>query len=131
MSPKKQLIAEPPFRPTEFRRLAPPKKWVTMRRYAAVMTLSVMLPALVPDIEFFGLHSARDTLLAFVLVGIFLKGFGVPFYLVLRWFLEQDANEIKRAPHLPARTNHGAFPMVPQTVFVGHEDLSQYHPVFT
>jgi hypothetical protein len=118
MGTRERLIDASAIRQAGWRRASRHNQWVTTRMYAAVMTLALMLPALVPVIEFFGPRS-----LAFLLVGIFLKGFGVPFYILLCWFLEADiANETERAQYLPTGTFDEALALVPHTVFAGQDD---------
>jgi hypothetical protein len=58
MSTREQLIAaSPPIRRAECRRAGRQNQWLITRMYVAIMTSTLMLPALVPVIEFFGLRS--------------------------------------------------------------------------
>ena len=62
------------------------EQWVTTRMFTAAIASALVLPALVPCFEAFRLHS-----MALFLTGLFfLLGFGVPYYILLRWFLEMD-----------------------------------------
>jgi hypothetical protein len=62
------------------------KQWVTTRMFTAAIASALVLPALVPFFEAFRLHS-----MGLFLTGLFfLLGFGVSYYILLRWFLEMD-----------------------------------------
>ena len=63
------------------------EQWVTTRMFTAVIASALVLPALVPFFEAFRLRS-----MGLFLTGLFfLLGFGVSYYILLRWFLEMDA----------------------------------------
>jgi Na+/melibiose symporter-like transporter len=62
------------------------EQWVTTRMFTAVIASALVLPALVPFFEAFRLRS-----MGLFLTGLFfLLGFGVSYYILLRWFLEMD-----------------------------------------
>jgi hypothetical protein len=62
------------------------KQWLTTRMYTAAIASALVLPTLVLFFEAFRLHS-----MALFLTGVFfLLGFGVSYYILLRWFLEMD-----------------------------------------
>jgi Na+/melibiose symporter-like transporter len=62
------------------------EQWVTTRMFTAAIASALVLPTLVPLFEAFRL---RSTVL--FLTGLFfLLGFGVSYYVLLRWFLEMD-----------------------------------------
>ena len=62
------------------------ERWITTRMFTAVIASALVLPALVPSFEAFRLHS-----MGLFLTGLFfLLGFGVLYYILLRWFLEMD-----------------------------------------
>jgi Na+/melibiose symporter-like transporter len=62
------------------------QQWITTRMYTAVIASALVLPALVPFFESFRLRS-----IGLFLTGLFfLLGFGVSYYILLRWFLEMD-----------------------------------------
>jgi hypothetical protein len=62
------------------------QQWTTTRTFTAVVASALVLPALVPFFEAFRLHS-----MALFLTGLFFSlGFGVSYYILLRWFLEMD-----------------------------------------
>jgi Na+/melibiose symporter-like transporter len=62
------------------------EQWVTTRMFTAVIASALVLPALVPFFEAFRLGS-----MGLFLTGLFfLLGFGVSYYILLRWFLEMD-----------------------------------------
>jgi hypothetical protein len=59
----------------------------TTRVSAAVIASSLVLPAVVPIVEAFSLHST-----GLFLIGLFLlTGFWTPFYVLVRRFREEDA----------------------------------------
>ena len=61
--------------------------WLTRRTSAAILAGALVLPAIAPIIDAPSLRS-----LALILVGLFfLIGFGVPYYILLRWCLEANA----------------------------------------
>jgi Na+/melibiose symporter-like transporter len=63
------------------------EQWVTTRMFTAVIASALVLPALVPFFEALRLRS-----MALFLTGLsFLLGFGVFYYILLRWFLEMDS----------------------------------------
>jgi hypothetical protein len=62
------------------------EQWVTTRMFTAVIASALVLPALVPFFEAFRLRS-----MGLFLTGLFfLLGFGVSYYILLRWFLAMD-----------------------------------------
>ncbi|MFZ0678034.1 hypothetical protein [Candidatus Binatus sp.] len=62
------------------------QQWITTRAFTAVIASALVLPALVPFFEAFRLRS-----IGLFLTGLFfLLGFGVSYYILLRWFLEMD-----------------------------------------
>ena len=62
------------------------QQWITTRVFTAVIASALVLPALVPFFEAFRLRS-----MGLFLTGLFfLLGFGVAYYILLRWFLEMD-----------------------------------------
>jgi hypothetical protein len=62
------------------------KQWVTTRMFTAAIASALVLPALA---AFFAAFRLRST--ALFLTGLFLLlGFGVSYYILLRWFLEMD-----------------------------------------
>jgi hypothetical protein len=62
------------------------EQWVTTRIFTAAIASALVLPALVPLFEAFRLRS-----MGLFLTGLFfLPGFGVSYYILLRWFLEMD-----------------------------------------
>ena len=64
------------------------EKWVTTRMFTAAIASALVLPALVPFFEAFRLRS-----MALFLTGLFfVLGFGVSYYILLRWFLEMDTS---------------------------------------
>ncbi|MFZ2062260.1 MAG: hypothetical protein WAU82_14705 [Candidatus Binatus sp.] len=63
------------------------QQWITTRVFTAVIASALVLPTLVPFFEAFRLRS-----MALFLTGLFFSlGFGVSYYILLRWFLEMDA----------------------------------------
>ena len=62
------------------------QQWVTPRIFTAAIASALVLPAVVPFFEAFRLRS-----MGLFLTGLFfLLGFGVSYYILLRWFLEMD-----------------------------------------
>ena len=62
------------------------EQWVTTRMFTAAIASALVLPALVPFFEAFRLRS-----MPLFLTGlIFLLGFGVSYFILLRWFLGMD-----------------------------------------
>ena len=61
-------------------------QWITKRIFAGVIASALVLPAFVPGFEAFGLRSST----LFILGLFILIGFGVPYYILLRWFLAMD-----------------------------------------
>ena len=62
------------------------QQWITTRVFTAVIASALVLPALVLFFEAFRLRS-----MGLFLTGLFfLLGFGVSYYILLRWFLEMD-----------------------------------------
>jgi Na+/melibiose symporter-like transporter len=62
------------------------EQWVTTRMFTAAIASALVLSALVPFFEAFRLRS-----MGLFLTGLFfLLGFGVSYYILLRWFLEMD-----------------------------------------
>jgi hypothetical protein len=61
------------------------EQWVTRRMFTAAIASALVLPALVPFFEAFRLRS-----MALFQTGLLLLGFGVSYYVSLRWFLEMD-----------------------------------------
>jgi hypothetical protein len=87
MSTKEQSIDVSTIPQAERRRVGPESQWLTERMFAGVIASALVLPALVPFFEAFRLRSP-----ALFLTGLFfLIGFGVSYYILLRWFLEMDA----------------------------------------
>jgi hypothetical protein len=63
------------------------QQWITTRVFTAVIAAALVLPTLVLFFEAFRLRS-----MALFLTGSFFSlGFGVSYYILLRWFLEMDA----------------------------------------
>jgi hypothetical protein len=80
------------------RRVAQWNQWITSRRFdAAIVASALVLPAIAAIIVGLSLHSPALLLVGF----IFLIGFGVPYYILARWFLEEEDIE----DH-PSATNH-------------------------
>ena len=62
------------------------EQWVTTRMFTAAIALALVLPAVGPFFEAFRLGS-----MPLFLTGlIFLLGFGVSYFILLRWFLGMD-----------------------------------------
>jgi hypothetical protein len=62
------------------------EQWVTTRMFTAAIASALVLPALAAFLAAFRLRST-----ALFLTGLFLLlGFGVSYYILLRWFLEMD-----------------------------------------
>jgi hypothetical protein len=59
---------------------------------AALMAAAMVLPAMAPLIVAIGRHSSTLLLLGLV----FLAGFGVPYYVLLRWFLEKERTDPRK-----------------------------------
>ena len=64
------------------------ERWVTTRMFTTAIASALVLPALVSFFEVFRLRS-----MALFLTGLFfVLGFGVSYYILLRWFLEMDTS---------------------------------------
>jgi hypothetical protein len=76
------------IRPTERRRVGRENHWMTARTFADVIASLMVLPAFALIFDAFPLRSP-----ALFLTGLFfLIGFGVSYYVLLRWFLETDTS---------------------------------------
>lgn len=62
------------------------RQWITTRRFTAIIASALVSPTLVLFYEAFRLRS-----MALLLTGVFLLlFFGVPYYILLCWFLQMD-----------------------------------------